>query len=192
MADRIISPDGKWMWTGSDWIPAPPLSDSGVQQTINLKDSAMSGDINITQNSTSDFITGINHLLEGLRIKEPPTLAEVFPNQETDSDEVKDAALIKAAEKMLLSIAEFDEHIILGLTDHLMEMDQSDLVRRCFLRMYNTARIKNENPEWKATLLILLGVYAEDEWSEQERCYAESARIRRENNLPLFGFLEKY
>ena len=24
MADPIISPDGEWMWTGSDWIPAPP------------------------------------------------------------------------------------------------------------------------------------------------------------------------
>mgnify|MGYP006183849799 CR=1 FL=1 len=192
MADRIISPDGKWMWTGSDWIPAPPLSESGVQQTINLKDSAMSGDINITQNSTSDFITGISHLLEGLGIKEPPTLAEVFPNQETDKDEVVDAALIEAAEKMLLSIAEFDEDIISGLTEHLMDMDQSDLVRRCFLRMYNTARIKDEDPLWKATLLILLGIYAEDEWSEQKRCYAESARIRRENNLPMYGFLEKY
>ena len=26
MADPIISPDGEWMWTGSDWIPAPPES----------------------------------------------------------------------------------------------------------------------------------------------------------------------
>ena len=21
-----ISPDGKWMWTGAEWIPAPPTS----------------------------------------------------------------------------------------------------------------------------------------------------------------------
>ena len=26
MADPIISPDGEWMWTGSDWIPTPPES----------------------------------------------------------------------------------------------------------------------------------------------------------------------
>ena len=26
MADPIISPDGEWMWTGSEWIPAPPES----------------------------------------------------------------------------------------------------------------------------------------------------------------------
>ena len=25
MADPIFSPDGKWMWTGSEWIPAPPI-----------------------------------------------------------------------------------------------------------------------------------------------------------------------
>ena len=24
MADGTYSPDGKFMWTGSEWIPAPP------------------------------------------------------------------------------------------------------------------------------------------------------------------------
>ena len=33
MADPIISPDGEWMWTGSDWIPAPPESSPSEKQS---------------------------------------------------------------------------------------------------------------------------------------------------------------
>ena len=32
MPSPIMSPDGNWMWTGSEWIPAPPKS---APQTIN-------------------------------------------------------------------------------------------------------------------------------------------------------------
>ncbi len=24
MAETVFSPDGKWMWTGDEWVPAPP------------------------------------------------------------------------------------------------------------------------------------------------------------------------
>ena len=51
MADPIFSPDGKWMWTGSEWIPAPPSSALGADSAINLQDSMMSGDVNVEQNS---------------------------------------------------------------------------------------------------------------------------------------------
>ena len=27
MTGPTFSPDGKWMWNGSEWIPAPPQSD---------------------------------------------------------------------------------------------------------------------------------------------------------------------
>ena len=30
MADPITSPDGNWMWTGSEWIPTPPNSETEV------------------------------------------------------------------------------------------------------------------------------------------------------------------
>ena len=33
MADPIISPDGEWMWTGSDWIPAPPKTSPNRMQS---------------------------------------------------------------------------------------------------------------------------------------------------------------
>ncbi|HJN55849.1 MAG TPA: hypothetical protein QF646_05640, partial [Candidatus Poseidoniales archaeon] len=53
MADPVFSPDGKWMWTGTDWIPAPPgdsPSPSGPSQdtsgqTVNLQDSVVGRDV---------------------------------------------------------------------------------------------------------------------------------------------------
>ncbi len=43
MSDPIISPDGQFMWTGSDWIPVPPKSTqpntkpkTGPLQEVNL------------------------------------------------------------------------------------------------------------------------------------------------------------
>ena len=47
MTGPIISPDGKWMWTGSEWIPAPPTSASADDSIINLGDSVISGNVNI-------------------------------------------------------------------------------------------------------------------------------------------------
>jgi hypothetical protein len=187
MADSIISPDGKWMWTGDDWIPAPPSSESEVQQNINFKDSAIGGDININNNSTSDFITGINHLLEGLGVKEHPTLAKVFPKQETNKDEVDDAQLIALTKMMLLSIMELSDFVY-DLIPHLFDMNQNNLVRGCFLRLYYEAKSNDD----KALLLVILGACAEHDLREQNRCFAESARIRRENNLDIPEWLEKY
>ena len=49
MADTVYSPDGKFMWTGSEWIPAPPSDDEPQNQAsanvLNMQDSVMSGDI---------------------------------------------------------------------------------------------------------------------------------------------------
>ena len=49
MADPIYSPDGKFMWSGSEWIPAPPTSEpepqSPSEQTLNMQDSVIGGDV---------------------------------------------------------------------------------------------------------------------------------------------------
>ena len=42
MDDAVISPDGKWMWSGSEWIPAPPKQSS---QRLNMQDSVIAGDV---------------------------------------------------------------------------------------------------------------------------------------------------
>jgi hypothetical protein len=51
MADPIFSPDRKWMWTGSEWIPAPPSIKDKVPSNINMQDSVMQGNVNFRQNS---------------------------------------------------------------------------------------------------------------------------------------------
>lgn len=40
MSEPILSPDGKMMWDGSDWIPIP------VHSSTNVQDSVVMGDIN--------------------------------------------------------------------------------------------------------------------------------------------------
>jgi hypothetical protein len=35
MSAPIISADGNWMWTGSEWIPAPPNSETDVSESLN-------------------------------------------------------------------------------------------------------------------------------------------------------------
>tara|TARA_X000001036_G_scaffold403035_1_gene409278 strand:+ start:553 stop:2859 length:2307 start_codon:yes stop_codon:yes gene_type:complete len=63
-----FSPDGEWMWDGESWIPAPPkkqdqpskkdawsaVSNKEPQiqspQSMNMQDSVVAGDVNITQN----------------------------------------------------------------------------------------------------------------------------------------------
>ena len=62
MADPVFSPDGKWMWIGSEWIPAPPTSLQSAE--VNLRDSVISGDIHITQNSVDDLAKAISESTE--------------------------------------------------------------------------------------------------------------------------------
>ena len=41
MSDTVLSPDGKFLWTGSEWIPAPPPSG----QNLAMQDSVIGGDV---------------------------------------------------------------------------------------------------------------------------------------------------
>jgi hypothetical protein len=47
MADPTYSPDGKFMWTGSEWIPVPPKSEpqESSDQALNMQDSVIGGDV---------------------------------------------------------------------------------------------------------------------------------------------------
>tara|TARA_B110000881_G_C18470673_1_gene461184 strand:+ start:113 stop:829 length:717 start_codon:yes stop_codon:yes gene_type:complete len=51
MADPIFSPDGKWMWAGNEWIPAPPGMDSNVGVS-NISDSVVMGNVSINDASS--------------------------------------------------------------------------------------------------------------------------------------------
>ena len=45
MSDPTISPDGKWMWNGSEWIPK-----TNINQSANIQDSVVMGDVHSTTN----------------------------------------------------------------------------------------------------------------------------------------------
>ena len=57
MSEPIYSPDGKWMWSGTEWIPAPPKS-SSPSANVNLHDSVIGGDVNITHNEVNPDAIG--------------------------------------------------------------------------------------------------------------------------------------
>jgi len=49
MTDPVFSPDGKFMWTGTEWVPAPPTAAAEPQassdQEFNMHDSVIGGDV---------------------------------------------------------------------------------------------------------------------------------------------------
>ena len=55
MTDPVYSPDGKFIWSGSEWIPAPPKGN----QTLNMQDSVVGGDVvhNTVINNDVDAVT---------------------------------------------------------------------------------------------------------------------------------------
>ena len=88
MDDTILSPDGKFMWTGSEWIPAPPSSDASIPsepKNFTLNDSVMSGDIvhNTVVNNdptvvTSAVIEALKHL--GVIDDQPSEITTTLPS----------------------------------------------------------------------------------------------------------------
>ena len=50
MSDPIMSPDGKFMWTGSEWIPAPPVP-APASASANIVDSVVMGNVSINDTS---------------------------------------------------------------------------------------------------------------------------------------------
>tara|TARA_B110000881_G_scaffold191504_1_gene183511 strand:+ start:214 stop:666 length:453 start_codon:yes stop_codon:yes gene_type:complete len=61
MPDPIISPDGKRMWTGSEWIPVT-TSPSQISN-FNLQDSVVGGDVNISMNNITEIQQAVGHAL---------------------------------------------------------------------------------------------------------------------------------
>ena len=59
MPGQILSPDGNWLWTGSEWIPAPPqnppqTNDNHVNFKENLQDVLQEMNV-ATMNSDEPF-----------------------------------------------------------------------------------------------------------------------------------------
>jgi len=61
MLDPIISPEGKRMWTGSEWIPV--TTNPSQIANFNLRDSVVGGDVNISMNSITQIQQAVGHAL---------------------------------------------------------------------------------------------------------------------------------
>ena len=95
MAEPLFSPDGKWMWSGSEWIPAPP--GQGGQQ-LNMQDSVIGGDVVQNTNIHNDptavteaVISALQHMgMLGQVVEQaPPSSPEVeLPQRLTAGDRV--------------------------------------------------------------------------------------------------------
>ena len=91
MSDPIISPDGKWMWTGNEWIPAPPGSNNA---SVSLQDSVVAGDVNITQNNAEDIASAMIVAFERIGFKQSS------PSELTDDEYSKVEKLLIESQKL--------------------------------------------------------------------------------------------
>jgi len=200
MTDPVISPDGKWMWTGSEWIPAPPTSapaadstinledsmmsgnvnleqsSSDASSVINLKDSAMSGDVNITQNNAEDIAAAMVTALERIGFSGQSSPAELTPSQEKEVEQV-----LEMSEQLASHGIEINPwtEITLGNAANLAGRTHS--AQQNYLRALETFR-KSGDRQGEADSLGNLGNIAQTrgDLAEAERLYRESLTIERE------------
>ena len=86
MTDPVLSPDGKWMWTGTEWIPAPPSSSQSAN--VSLQDSVISGDVTITQNNAEDIAVAMVTALERMGFSGQSSPAELTASQEEEVEQI--------------------------------------------------------------------------------------------------------
>jgi len=92
MADPTYSPDGKFMWTGSEWIPAPPKSEpeppSPSEQALNMQDSVIGGDVvhsTVINNDATAVTTAVITALQQLgMVNQEPVASSAPPTPEVE------------------------------------------------------------------------------------------------------------
>lgn len=84
MIDPILSPDGKFMWTGNEWVPAPP---SPKGNNISMQDSVIGGDVvsnTVINNDPAVVTTAVIAALQQLGL-----LGENAPHQAPPTPEIE-------------------------------------------------------------------------------------------------------
>ncbi len=85
MSEPVYSPDGKFMWTGSEWIPAPPASEGTAipsEQTLNLQDSVIGGDVvhsTVINNDPTAVTAAVIAALQQMGLVNPTPAASSIP-----------------------------------------------------------------------------------------------------------------
>ena len=92
VVDPVYSPDGKFMWTGSEWIPAPPSTEPAPQapseQALNMQDSVIGGDVvhsTVINNDATAVTTAVITALQQLGMVGPaPPTPQAPPTPEVE------------------------------------------------------------------------------------------------------------
>jgi hypothetical protein len=92
MSGPIFSPDGKFMWSGSEWIPAPPTSSpesaAPSEQVLNMQDSVIGGDVvhsTVINNDPAAVTTAVIAALQQMGVVgQVPTAPPAPPTPEVE------------------------------------------------------------------------------------------------------------
>ena len=173
MTDPVISPDGKWMWTGSEWIPAPPAAEP---VSVSMQDSVIAGDVNITQNNAEDIAAAMVTALERIGFSGQSSPAELTPSQEKEVEQV-----LEMSEQLVSHGIEIDPWTEITLGNAAELAGRTHSAQQHYLRALDTFR-KNGDRQGEASSLNNLGVIAKTrgDLAEAERLQRESLAIRRE------------
>ena len=83
MSDIIYSPDGEHMWTGSEWIPVPPVSSGST--IVNMADSVIAGDVSIVNNDPAEVVNIVIKTLGELGITSTNTTPYLIQSKQGTS-----------------------------------------------------------------------------------------------------------
>ena len=174
MSDPIISPDGKWMWTGGEWIPAPPSSSQSAN--VSLQDSVISGDVTITQNNAEDIAVAMVTALERMGFSGQSSPAELTASQEAEVEQI-----LEMSEQLASHGIEIDPWTEITLAYAAKLAGRTHSAQQHYRRALETFR-KNGDRQGEAGSLQGLGYIAkrQGDLAEAERLYRESLAINRE------------
>jgi tetratricopeptide (TPR) repeat protein len=173
MSDLVISPDGKFMWTGNEWIPAPPAAEP---VSVSMQDSVIAGDVNITQNNAEDIAAAMVTALERIGFSGQSSPAELTPSQEKEVEQV-----LEISEQLAGHGVEIDPWTEITLGNAAFLAGRTHSAQQHYLRALELFR-KNSDRKGEGYSLNMLGIIARerDNLAEAERLYGKALAIMRE------------
>ena len=194
-----ISPDGNWLWNGSEWIPAPPttqtsqsmnMQDSAVAgdfnasspnsgQSMNMQDSVVAGDVNIVQNIGVDGSSVVSMMIAELEKLDHNKSGIHIPQGGLSTSVI--LAGIDEIKQNLGDLNRFSTEHLLELCTALLSIGHSDLMVTAGKIILDRARTEgNRKPEAKAHLFIADGHEMNIENNEAVFHAQESLKIAKE------------
>tara|TARA_B100000767_G_C19753685_1_gene531944 strand:- start:1103 stop:2065 length:963 start_codon:yes stop_codon:yes gene_type:complete len=153
MSIPIISPDGQWMWTGTEWIPAPPLQTGQTKVEVNMRDSVLSGNLRVKGVDNRVQINIFDSVITG-GIDITPEVIKVIENEANSRmDKYIPQILSKASEFTAQAQKQIDEvfEVASVLEQRNMVMNSST-----YNRMVNTATLLGKTQAARKNLMLQL------------------------------------